>query len=250
MEATTNIPASAPAVPGHVTRIARRRARPGQEAAYEALVREMFGQMRASKGFLAADLLPPEAPGGDYQVVINFASEADLAAWDACPARAAIHARMREVAEAEPEYRSLSGLEAWFAPAVVPASMHPPRVRMAVVTWLGIFPTVSFFLYFVAPTERSRLLMSKLKSALPPLSNACCACSTMALLSKPLSNGALFWVQKRALPSGTLGAYKRRLKSSPRCLAVLPSMISSKSVRPIRSVSFSTPKPAINSRTS
>ena len=100
MEATTNIPASAPAVPGHVTRIARRRARPGQEAAYEALVREMFGQMRASKGFLAADLLPPEAPGGDYQVVINFASEADLAAWDACPARAAIHARMREVAEA------------------------------------------------------------------------------------------------------------------------------------------------------
>ena len=49
----------------------------------------MFGQMRASKGFLAADLLPPEAPGGDYQVVINFASEADLAAWDACPARAA-----------------------------------------------------------------------------------------------------------------------------------------------------------------
>jgi hypothetical protein len=111
----------------------------------------MFGQMRASKGFLAADLLPPEAPGGDYQVVINFASEADLAAWDACPARAAIHARMREVAEAEPEYRSLSGLEAWFAPAVVPASMHPPRARMAVVTWLGIFPTVSFFLYFVLP---------------------------------------------------------------------------------------------------
>jgi antibiotic biosynthesis monooxygenase (ABM) superfamily enzyme len=126
---------------------------PGQEAAYEALVREMFGQMRASKGFLAADLLPPEAPG-DYQVVINFASEADLAAWDACPARAAIHARMREVAEAEPEYRSLSGLEAWFAPAVVPASMHPPRARMAVVTWLGIFPTVSFFLYFVRPTCR------------------------------------------------------------------------------------------------
>ena len=123
MEPSKPIAASAPAMPGHVTRIARRRARPGQEAAYEALVREMFGQMRASKGFLAADLLPPEAPGGDYQVVVNFASEADLAAWDACPARSAIHARMREVAEAEPEYRSLSGLEAWFAPAVVPASI-------------------------------------------------------------------------------------------------------------------------------
>ena len=38
-----------------------------------------------------------------------------------------------------------------YEPAVVPASMHPPRARMALVTWLGIFPTVSFFLYFVLP---------------------------------------------------------------------------------------------------
>jgi len=34
---------------------------------------------------------------------------------------------------------------------VVPATMHPPRMKMAVVTWLGIFPTVSFFLWFVLP---------------------------------------------------------------------------------------------------
>ena len=58
---------------------------------------------------------------------------------------------MKAVAEGEPEFRKLSGLEAWFEPAVVPATMHPPRVRMAVVTWLGIFPTVSFFLWFVLP---------------------------------------------------------------------------------------------------
>ena len=148
MEAKT---ASAAPTPGQVTRIARRRAQPGKEAGYEALVREMFQQMRASRGFLGAELLPPHEAGGEYQAVVNFASEADLQGWDACPARAAIHKRMREVAEAEPEYRSLSGLEAWFAPAVVPASMHPPRVRMAVVTWLGIFPTVSFFLWFVLP---------------------------------------------------------------------------------------------------
>ena len=53
--------------------------------------------------------------------------------------------------ENEPEYRNLSGLEAWFTPAVVPASMHPPRIRMAVVTWLGIFPTVSLVLGLIAP---------------------------------------------------------------------------------------------------
>ncbi|MBN8440128.1 MAG: antibiotic biosynthesis monooxygenase [Thauera sp.] len=133
-----------------VTRIARRHARPGREAEYEALVREMFGRMRASRGFMGADMIPPEEAHGEYQVVVKFASEADLQAWDESAARAEMHKRIREVAEDEPEYRRLSGLEAWFTGAVVPASMHPPRFRMAVVTWMGIFPVVSFYLWLVS----------------------------------------------------------------------------------------------------
>ncbi|HPE04091.1 MAG: antibiotic biosynthesis monooxygenase [Thauera sp.] len=147
-----NAPAAAPAAaPARVTRIARRRARPGHEAAYEAMLREMLAKMREHKGFLGGDLIPPEAPGEEYQLVVRFASEAELQAWDMSDARGALLERMKAVAEGEPEFRKLSGLEAWFEPAVVPATMHPPRARMALVTWLGIFPTVSFFLWFVLP---------------------------------------------------------------------------------------------------
>ena len=145
------------AQPGQVTRIARRRALPGRERDYEARVREMFRHIRASPGFQGAEMIPPHEPGGDYQVVVHFASEADLAAWDASPERAEMHGLLREVAAAEPEYRSLSGLEAWFAPAVVPASMHPPRARMALVTWMGIFPTVSLVLWLIEPLLRPLL---------------------------------------------------------------------------------------------
>ncbi len=145
----TNAPAKAETV--RVTRIARRRARPGHEAEYEAMLREMFASMRARKGFLGGDLIPPETPGGEYQTVVRFASEAELQAWDMSDARLELLERMKAVAEGEPEFRKLSGLEAWFEPAVVPATMHPPRMKMAVVTWLGIFPTVSFFLWFVLP---------------------------------------------------------------------------------------------------
>ena len=137
--------------PAPVTRIARRRAQAGHESDYEALVREMFATMRSSPGFLGADLLPPEQAGEAYQVIVRFATEADMQVWDASPARAAMHQRMRAVAENEPAYRNLSGLEAWFTPAIVPASMHPPRIRMAIVTWLGIFPTVSLVLGLIAP---------------------------------------------------------------------------------------------------
>ncbi|WEN41969.1 hypothetical protein CKCBHOJB_01551 [Thauera sp. GDN1] len=137
--------------PARITRIARRRARPGREAEYEVMLREMLASMRKHKGFQGGDMIPPETPGEEYQLVVRFASEAELQAWDMSEDRLELLERMKEVAEGEPEFRKLSGLEAWFEPAVVPASMHPPRARMALVTWLGIFPTVSFFLWFVAP---------------------------------------------------------------------------------------------------
>ncbi len=134
-----------------VTRIARRRARPGCEAEYEAMLREMLTRMRAHKGFLGGDMIPPEVAGEPHQLVVRFASEAELQAWDASEERRALLERMKDVAEGEPAFRELSGLEAWFEPAVVPATLHPPRARMAFVTWLGIFPTVSLFIWLVLP---------------------------------------------------------------------------------------------------
>lgn len=137
--------------PAAVTRIARRRALSGHERAYEDLVREMFTLMARHPGFRGADLIPPERAGEDYQVVVNFATESDLAGWDESSDRRAIFQRMREHAEGDPQHRRLTGLEAWFAGPVLPASGPPPRAKMAVVTWLGIWPLASLFIYFLTP---------------------------------------------------------------------------------------------------
>jgi antibiotic biosynthesis monooxygenase (ABM) superfamily enzyme len=51
-----------------VTRIARRRAQPGREQEYEERLREMLAKMRAHSGFLGGDIIPPEAPDGEYQI--------------------------------------------------------------------------------------------------------------------------------------------------------------------------------------
>lgn len=135
----------------HVTRIARRRARAGLEREYEALVHEMFAAMREAPGFLGAQMIVPEAPGGDYQVIAHFRTEADLKAWDESAARAALQPRLCDAGENEPEYRVVTGLEAWFGPQVIAPTTHPPRARMALVTWMGIFPTVSLALWLIAP---------------------------------------------------------------------------------------------------
>lgn len=142
---------SLPERTARVTRIARRRPLPGHESEYEALIREMFTAMHGQPGFLGAELIPPADSGGEYQVVVRFDSEAALHGWDISEARETSLTRMRSITDAEPEYRRLTGLEAWFELPVVPASMNPARGRMALVTWLAIFPTASFYLWFVVP---------------------------------------------------------------------------------------------------
>lgn len=137
----------AASTPAKVTRIVRRQVTPGHEEQFEAIAREMFATMQRFPGFLGATLIPPDAAGDDYQVVNHFASEEALKNWDASPERADILHRFNDHAENEPEFRRLTGLEAWFTTATVPASMHPPKHRMTFVTWLGIWPTASLLIW-------------------------------------------------------------------------------------------------------
>ncbi|QGF24623.1 antibiotic biosynthesis monooxygenase [Raineyella fluvialis] len=136
--------------PTAVTRIATRYAKPSHEHEYEDLVREMFSLMREKPGFLGADLIPPEEPGQAYHVVVRYRDDTGFAAWDDSPERQGILERMHAVAEGEPTHRRLTGLEAWFEPAVVPATMTPPRHRMGFVTWVGIWPTATLFIWLLS----------------------------------------------------------------------------------------------------
>ncbi len=139
------------AEPPPVVRVAVGRALPHCETADEALLRGMFADMKTFPGFVSADVIPPPIPDGEYQIVAKFAAVADLEHWDSSETHLDWLRRLATVAEGAPAYRVITGLEAWFAPEVVPASVNPPRWRMTVASWLGIFPTASFFIYFAGP---------------------------------------------------------------------------------------------------
>jgi uncharacterized protein len=134
-----------------VMRITHRRAKAGCNAAYEALIMGMFEQMKKMPGFLGAELVPPRAPDSDYQIITKFKTQEDFAAWDTSAERRQWHERVRVVADGDPEYRVLTGLEAWFSLPEMPSGAKPSRSKMALLTWLGIWPTASAFLYFLGP---------------------------------------------------------------------------------------------------
>lgn len=172
-----------------ITRIARRRARPGHAAEYEDLVREMFVRMRAHRGFRGAEMIPPESEGGLHQVVVNFASEDDLARWDASADRREIFARMRPHAEGEPEHRRLSAIDEWFLGPDVPARTVVPKWKTAVVTWMGIWPLASLVLWLVAPVWNDLGLPFLVSTAI----NVVLIVAAMVFLVSPLLTKAMRW---------------------------------------------------------
>lgn len=135
-----------------ISRVTHRRAKPGCDRAYEDLVREMLRASSHFPGYLSAAVIPPKEAGEEFQIIQRFASQQDLDRWRQSDESALWHERLRLVVDSEPEYRLLTGLEVWFSPKLVPAgAAPPPRWRMTVVSWMGIYPVVAFCLWYVAP---------------------------------------------------------------------------------------------------
>jgi antibiotic biosynthesis monooxygenase (ABM) superfamily enzyme len=108
-------------------RIVRRHANLGCEVAYKAMVRGMFKEAMSFPGFLSAELITPESPGEEYQIIQRFATESDLERWNASEERMVWLERLRPLTEGEPEYRLLNGLA--FFHCLVVSKIHVPMVR-------------------------------------------------------------------------------------------------------------------------
>lgn len=128
-----------------ITRIVR----PGCEDAFAQGLREFFQASFAHPGVAGVLMIAP-APGSasrEYGILRSFASEAERDDFYRSPLFRAWDERARALTEGEPDYRDLHGLEAWFRGPTVP----PPRWKMAVATYLGVFPLATTLSLTLAP---------------------------------------------------------------------------------------------------
>ena len=59
--------------------------------------------------------------------------------------------RLGDVTEGEPQIQEMGGLAFWFALPDRPARQTAPRVKMALLTWLGVYPLSLLFPALVTP---------------------------------------------------------------------------------------------------
>ncbi|CAM3750560.1 antibiotic biosynthesis monooxygenase [Polaromonas hydrogenivorans] len=131
---------------GAVTVLVTRRVKAGHETAFEQASGDMTAAARAFPGYLGGQLVRPDTEGGSedpslYHVVFAFDTAHHLQGWQQSPARSLGLASIAQHIEGQ-TLRPVSGLGHWFAAPVGPQQNPPPRWKVAVVTRLGICPTV------------------------------------------------------------------------------------------------------------
>ena len=130
-----------------------RRVRPGCEAEFQQGLREFLQGSFAHGGVWGANMLtpPPGSGSREFGILRTFSDETERDAFYASPMFKTWDERARTLTEGEPEYRQLHGLEAWFRTQHSP----PPRWKMAVATFLGVFPVAMILNLTLGPIIRS-----------------------------------------------------------------------------------------------
>ena len=117
-----------------VTIVATFRVKPGRDADFEHWAHDITAAAAQFPGHMGASWLGAK---GSYQVVYRFENDA--------------RERRLEPIGALATDRHLSGLETWFELPNQPGRPAPPRWKMVVATWIGVFPLLLLLQWLVAP---------------------------------------------------------------------------------------------------
>jgi antibiotic biosynthesis monooxygenase (ABM) superfamily enzyme len=136
---------------GAVTTTVTRRVKPGHEAAYEEFLEGIIAAASRFPGHLGVEVFRPPGLGGEYRVVYRFDSADHLRGWLDSDEHAAWLERAEPHAAGPIRRQFLTGLESWFTLPGDPTAPPPPPYKMALLTWITIFPLITGVIVILGP---------------------------------------------------------------------------------------------------
>jgi antibiotic biosynthesis monooxygenase (ABM) superfamily enzyme len=135
-----------------VTLVLTRHARPGAEAAFDDLLHRLAAAATRFPGHLGVQVMRPDpGSGGQYTIIVRFASQAELDAWTSSEVRRDLLAEADRLTVDGLVVKQLSGLEGWLRLPGTAVVLPPPRWKVAVVTWLAILPVIELLSVVLIP---------------------------------------------------------------------------------------------------
>jgi uncharacterized protein len=137
---------------GPVTTTVTRRVKPGHEPFYEQFLEGIISAASRFPGQLGVEVFrPPRATAGEYRIVYRFDTAEHLRAWLDSDERAAWLERAEPHVIGPMRTRFVTGLESWFTLPDQPGIAPPPPYKMALVTWITIFPLITAIVAITGP---------------------------------------------------------------------------------------------------
>lgn len=132
-----------------VTVVVRRIARPGMEQAFETAMREFIAESMTFPGSLDFHVMRLGEPSTrEYLIVHRFIDAASRSAFTQAPNYRQWMTRLRELTESDPILQELGGISSWFTLPGKTVHKPPARWKMALVTFLGVYPLTSLLPQF------------------------------------------------------------------------------------------------------
>jgi antibiotic biosynthesis monooxygenase (ABM) superfamily enzyme len=135
-----------------VTAVISHIVRPEREQGYEEWFRGIAADARTFKGHLGVSAIRPrDHAHPEYVVILKFDRYDNLKTWLESDVRRAWIERLQPLIEKPEAIQTLTGLETWFSLPNQSLKAPPPRHKMALVTWLGVFVTLAVLSRLLAP---------------------------------------------------------------------------------------------------
>jgi hypothetical protein len=135
-----------------VTVVTSRRVRPGCELQFEKWLEGIGAEAAKMPGYLGRRVTKPaEHEHPEYVVVFKFSSYSTLRGWTESRVRRKWLDEVKPLVLDEFKETTLTGLETWFTVPGKPGMPPPPKYKMAVVSFLVVYPLSLGLGSWVAP---------------------------------------------------------------------------------------------------
>lgn len=136
----------------HVTAVITHLVKPGREAGYEEWMRGIIPVAKTFEGHLGVNILRPEKNlHPEYIIVLHFDHDKNLQAWLNSDVRREWIERAKPLIQTREDVQVLTGLETWFVLPRKPPKLPPKRYKMALLSWIAVFVTLSTVRYLLTP---------------------------------------------------------------------------------------------------
>lgn len=138
-----------------ITTVVRHFIKADKEEAFKKWTKGINEKAQQFEGFEGLQLIAPPANHLEYIILFKFSSLQALQQWMDSKERKQEVSKLKALSEKEMVINQVEGIDFWFENPNKKATKTPPKWKMAILTWIAVFPGVillSQFYHWLFPT--------------------------------------------------------------------------------------------------